>query len=527
MFRDSIMTKWNDFVKKWAEEHGLTYGCSLSTPECKLDYQMSKGTRLPARTSRLPKPTGKAPSMRGNRPAPPPKVAPPPQYDSDSSSGEEQIIARSTSRAKKSYQGSSAPRSNSYKLSAPMTQSKAILMEDIYLPTPPPTPPPVGDLLQQHYDRIEREHLREYGPKHRWGKDERLSYSNERHKYEWLKERQLGAFSPPTPPSPHMTLNIQHHTIPQPPSREPIEDPEDAQGWSSGEEEVIEEGWWEADGLHLIKHAEVLEPQVAFSEEEPPLYLEASAITKVSPKPQYTIAQDIPKVLKSKAQDFQETLAYLREEKARAGPIDSWGSFAPRGRIKGQVSIPYYRDVWSSDDEEEQERERTHNQEWSAFMREWRKHTGQLKPNGAEIGGLKSLFEKWKRDPQSVFITKLPEPPSRNVAKPTEDHLKSTVSAKVAPQVAQTNHIYGYVKDVVNPHYIDKYGPTQAWDARRWKFYNEEVDMAIKKLGGEEKHRLKKTRGPYNKDPDKAPPPEPAFRRGPYRKKAPFFVSIA
>ena len=293
MFRDSIMTKWNDFVKDWASKHDLTYGCALSTPECKLDYQMSKGTRLPGRTSRLPKPTGKAPSMRGNRPAPPPKMNPTHQkqwektmYDSDSSSGEEQIISRTTSSAKKSYQGSSAPQSNSNKLSAPMTQSKAILMEDIYLPTPPPTPPPVGDLLQQHYDRIEREHLKEYGPKHRWGKDERLSYSNERHKYEWLKERQLGAFSPPTPPSPHMTFNIQHHTIPQPPSREPVEDPEDAQGWSSGEEEVIEEGWWDENGLHLIKHGEVLEPQVAFSEEEPPLYLEASAIVNVSPKPQ-------------------------------------------------------------------------------------------------------------------------------------------------------------------------------------------------------------------------------------------------
>ena len=32
-------TKWTDFVKKWAAENNLSYGCALSKPKCREDYR--------------------------------------------------------------------------------------------------------------------------------------------------------------------------------------------------------------------------------------------------------------------------------------------------------------------------------------------------------------------------------------------------------------------------------------------------------------------------------------------------------
>ena len=36
------MTVWTDHVKKWAREHGITYGCAISKPECSLAYRGPK-----------------------------------------------------------------------------------------------------------------------------------------------------------------------------------------------------------------------------------------------------------------------------------------------------------------------------------------------------------------------------------------------------------------------------------------------------------------------------------------------------
>jgi hypothetical protein len=37
------MTTWTDFVKKFAAENNLSYGCALSTPACKAGYRATKG----------------------------------------------------------------------------------------------------------------------------------------------------------------------------------------------------------------------------------------------------------------------------------------------------------------------------------------------------------------------------------------------------------------------------------------------------------------------------------------------------
>lgn len=36
------MTAWTDFVKKFAAENNLSYGCALSTPACKAGYAATK-----------------------------------------------------------------------------------------------------------------------------------------------------------------------------------------------------------------------------------------------------------------------------------------------------------------------------------------------------------------------------------------------------------------------------------------------------------------------------------------------------
>lgn len=37
------MTAWTDFVKKFAADNNLSYGCALSTPACKAGYAATKG----------------------------------------------------------------------------------------------------------------------------------------------------------------------------------------------------------------------------------------------------------------------------------------------------------------------------------------------------------------------------------------------------------------------------------------------------------------------------------------------------
>jgi len=39
------MTVWTDHVKKWAREHGITYGCAVSKPECSQDYHGVKKSK--------------------------------------------------------------------------------------------------------------------------------------------------------------------------------------------------------------------------------------------------------------------------------------------------------------------------------------------------------------------------------------------------------------------------------------------------------------------------------------------------
>jgi len=36
------MTVWTDYVKKFAAENNLSYGCALSTPACKEGYRATK-----------------------------------------------------------------------------------------------------------------------------------------------------------------------------------------------------------------------------------------------------------------------------------------------------------------------------------------------------------------------------------------------------------------------------------------------------------------------------------------------------
>jgi len=37
------MTKWTDFIKEYAKQKGLSYGCALSDPNCSASYRQSKG----------------------------------------------------------------------------------------------------------------------------------------------------------------------------------------------------------------------------------------------------------------------------------------------------------------------------------------------------------------------------------------------------------------------------------------------------------------------------------------------------
>ena len=48
------MSRWTDFVKKWAQDHDTTYGCALSQPECRAEYWTKYGNRkkLPVKKER-------------------------------------------------------------------------------------------------------------------------------------------------------------------------------------------------------------------------------------------------------------------------------------------------------------------------------------------------------------------------------------------------------------------------------------------------------------------------------------------
>lgn len=40
------MSRWTDWVKNWASENGLSYGCALSKPQCSAEYRMEYGLPL-------------------------------------------------------------------------------------------------------------------------------------------------------------------------------------------------------------------------------------------------------------------------------------------------------------------------------------------------------------------------------------------------------------------------------------------------------------------------------------------------
>jgi len=40
------MSRWTDFVKRWAKVRDMSYGCALSKPECSLEYRETYGLPL-------------------------------------------------------------------------------------------------------------------------------------------------------------------------------------------------------------------------------------------------------------------------------------------------------------------------------------------------------------------------------------------------------------------------------------------------------------------------------------------------
>jgi len=43
------MSRWTDWVKKYAEEHNTTYGCALSQPKCSATYRREYGLKPTAK----------------------------------------------------------------------------------------------------------------------------------------------------------------------------------------------------------------------------------------------------------------------------------------------------------------------------------------------------------------------------------------------------------------------------------------------------------------------------------------------
>ena len=49
------MNPWVEHVKNFASQNGISYGCALSTPECREEYQQNKTPKQPDYTSQIQK----------------------------------------------------------------------------------------------------------------------------------------------------------------------------------------------------------------------------------------------------------------------------------------------------------------------------------------------------------------------------------------------------------------------------------------------------------------------------------------
>ena len=58
------MTKYSEFVKSWASEHNLTYGCAVSKPEIKRDYALFKKGEYEISITPAPKAKAKRPKKQ-------------------------------------------------------------------------------------------------------------------------------------------------------------------------------------------------------------------------------------------------------------------------------------------------------------------------------------------------------------------------------------------------------------------------------------------------------------------------------
>tara|TARA_R110000868_G_scaffold105509_1_gene289838 strand:- start:13 stop:261 length:249 start_codon:yes stop_codon:yes gene_type:complete len=56
------MSRWTDWVKKYAREHNTTYGCALSQPKCSATYRREYGLKATAKNEAYFKSAEKASS---------------------------------------------------------------------------------------------------------------------------------------------------------------------------------------------------------------------------------------------------------------------------------------------------------------------------------------------------------------------------------------------------------------------------------------------------------------------------------
>lgn len=61
-------TRWTLHVKEFARKHNLSYGCAMSTPECRQSYHRPARVRGPARARPSRRARREKPSRRARKP---------------------------------------------------------------------------------------------------------------------------------------------------------------------------------------------------------------------------------------------------------------------------------------------------------------------------------------------------------------------------------------------------------------------------------------------------------------------------